>query len=461
MNASIHPFPEHQQPPSGTPGSEGLGEARPHPIYTKREAVKAGLCTKDMFDRVAPYVDQTFHYYAGSGTPRAQWTPRPVSRQGLANPHIREAEGVLDDRLAKEVDPRLDALDQQVEAIKLLLDERREYPSDVSTVESEKRLSAADATALHGRHGDKVDRDRAEGAHHHNRPPGWVRRAGQWAPFGEAAGLMTFGSYVMNVDWLRPWDDPLGFTFALVIVLVLTGLQAWTVHHAATAHNQMREAEFEGQNHVAEDRRRARNLYGAAAGVLALGITGAMVERGLTAASGLEPADTVLIVVLALLTGLGLPVLAFFATAFDGSKVSREMHGLAEDLDADRQDVADLDASIEEEFTSAETVVAALVEDTLPSITQEVQRTAEAARDDLLFLHLQIGVDATIPPAEGVSIDQTEDRLVGRISSGVPGADEVNLEPTWDRMARLHQTRERLRELRGQFDALPAHPWQH
>ena len=138
-------------------------------------------------------------------------------------------------------------------------------------------------------------------------------------------------------------------------MLVLTCcLQAWKVHHAALAHNQLREAEFEGQNHMADDRRRGRNLYGTAAGILAVGITGVTVKRELTAASGLSPADTIPIVVLAVLTGLGLTVLAFFDTVFDGNRgVPREKDGLTENLDADQRDVADLDASIEEEFPGA------------------------------------------------------------------------------------------------------------
>ena len=124
-----------------------------------------------------------------------------VMRQGLANPHIRAAESTLKSRLAEDVDSFLNASDRLFEAIwwlretaSLLLDEMRRR---------------AVAAALHG---DKIGRDRA--THHHDLELRWVCRAGLWAPFGEAATLlMTFGR-LMNVDRLRPWLDPRGFTFA-------------------------------------------------------------------------------------------------------------------------------------------------------------------------------------------------------------------------------------------------------
>ena len=70
---------------------------------------------------------------------------------------------------------------------------------------------------------------------------------------------------------------------------------------------------------------------------IALGITAALIERGLDALGHAQTAVAVVMIMLAVTTGLLMPTLAFLGKALDGSKVSRERDALTDDLDEDRE----------------------------------------------------------------------------------------------------------------------------
>ena len=226
-------------------------------------------------------------------------------------------------------------------------------------------------------------------------------------------------------------------------------------------HNHAREEKHEGHSTEAETARARSIQWGVAATTTAVVITSALIERVLTVSSGMDTTTTALIIALAVATGLGLPALAYWSKAIDGSKVSRERDGLADDLDEDLDEDLALRAAIQQQFDEAETVDERIVNDTLPDIHREVARTAEAARSDYQFLYIQLGLQETIPPAEGVTIDRTDDTLTGAISSGVPHADTVDLGPTWRRLSRLSALRSELTQLRSRSARVPAHPWKH
>lgn len=460
MSADIYPFPD---PVRRGPGSDsGSPQDRPRPCYTLREAVKAGLADKAMYNRVEPFVTQTFLDYAGTGTPRKLWKPRPLVCQTLARPFIAAAEQQLDEQLAARVDPDLDSLAALNETVKAWVDQLEGYPSDIASTESNIRYSGSAAVERAEQNSQKIEQDRGEGAHHHDRTPAWLRAVGRVAPFGEALGLTVFGAYTLNVDVLRPLLDLAGWTFVIVMVLVLTILQAVTVDHAAASHNHAREEKHEGHSAEAETARARSIAWGAAAATTAVVITGAMIQRVISVSSGMDATTTALVIALAMATGLGMPALAYWAKAVDGSKVSRERDGLADDLDEDLDEDLALRAAIQQQFDEAETIDERIVNDTLPDIHREVTRTAEAARSDYQFLHMQLGLEEKIPPPQGVTIDRTDNNtLTGAISSGVPHADTVDLGPTWRRLARLKTLRSELEVLRGRFVKVPEHPWKH
>ena len=252
-----------------------------------------------------------------------------------------------------------------------------------------------------------------------------------------------------------------GWTFAVVLVVGICLILAWAIHHAAEAHNHAREQQADRQSHEAEKSRRNRLVYGIIAVVAAGGITFGMIERGLTALAGGSLIVTVVMIALAAITGLLLPVLTYWGEALDGSKVSRERDAMVEDLDDDLDDHADLSAEIEELFAKSEALDEIIVTDKLPRIRDEVQSEVNGAREDHLFLLVQLGLDAELPPPAAMKVEPGVSGPIGTISTGIPGASAVDMQPVWDRMARLQSLRQEGQMLRERRDALPPHPWNH
>ncbi|CAM3680650.1 hypothetical protein NOMA109596_06850 [Nocardioides marinus] len=460
--AEVFPFPEG-------PGQKGNGNGcaprrnrRPRSRYTKSEALRAGLCEdKAQYDRVEPVVDMTISHYHPTGLPQSEWYPRPIAATTLAKPFIQGGESILRLGLETEVDPALDEIAENNETIKNDLDQLARFPSDIATPEGNKRYGGHDAVEHVEDSTERIEDDRANGQRHHDRVPKALRLIAKWAPWAEAFGFFVFAAYFLNVPILQPWLDWMGWTFAVVLVVGICLILAWSIHHAAEAHNHGREQQAERQPHEAEKSRRNRLVYGIIAIVAAGGITFGMIERGLTALAGGSLIVTVVMIALAAITGLLLPVLTYWGKALDGSKVSRERDAMVEDLDDDLDEHVDLSAEIEELFAKSEALDEIVVTDKLPRIRDEVQSQVNGAREDYLFLLVQLGLDAELPPPASMKVEPGVSGPIGTISTGIPGASAVDMQPVWDRMARLQGLRQEGEELRARRDALPPHPWDH
>ena len=103
---------------------------------------------------------------------------------------------------------------------------------------------------LVGQHDDTIERDGADGKHHH-RVPALFQRLATWAPGLEAVGFLTFVTYYLNVPLFEPWQDWLGWSFAVVVVVVIILGQTWLVRHAGRSHNHAREDDVDGHRHEA------------------------------------------------------------------------------------------------------------------------------------------------------------------------------------------------------------------
>ena len=266
----------------------------------------------------------------------------------------------------------------------------------------------------------------------------------------------------MDVPLLAPWEDWLSFTLALTIVVVVTWGQSRLVHEAAKCHNQAREARANGNRHEAEAGFTTRNWYLLGAGVVAASITAALILRG-TASVGVGSGSTLIVLIsLAVVTGILMPTLAYFADALDGSKISRERDSLAGDLEADHSEQDSLkeegQAQLDLAAGAATTVLAAEI----PNICTELQASLDEVHGIYNFVRTQIGPLAAAPPKPvRRAVQEVDGAFIGELSTGIPGARAVDLLPVFDRLKRLQGLEARRGALQSRLDAIPPHPWAH
>ncbi|MEV5966181.1 hypothetical protein AB0L70_30715 [Kribbella sp. NPDC051952] len=445
MTSQVIPLPDN--------GAENL--RGPH--YTRREAVRAGLCTRAEYRIASAYYEYVVRHHQAVGTPRTEWEPQAVVGHQLSAPYERDARELLFLRLKNQADPALDAIDRLCDDVETTIDAARKLPGDISTPETNKVYSGRTAADRVDWLTDRVESDRAEGHRHHDRAPAWLRLIAHVAPWAEALGFLAFLTYYLNVPIATPWRDWMGWTFSLILVVYIMLGQTWLVDHAARAHNHAREAQADGQKHHAEASRRQRLWYLLVTGTVAVGITTALIERGLDALGRAETAVTVVMVMLAVTTGLLMPTLAFLGKALDGSKVSRERDALSEDLDEDREQYDELVEEAEADLATARSLDRELVEKIVPAILRDAQDVVDDARAPYNFLRLQIG--GLSNRVENTSAVEVANRPP--IHSGIPGAEPVSLQPVIDRDSRLTALRARLGELTLRLRHLPPHPWDH
>ncbi|MFI7068253.1 hypothetical protein ACIBL3_45220 [Kribbella sp. NPDC050124] len=430
------------------------------PQYTRREAVRADLCTKAEYVIAATYYDYVIRNHQASGTPRNEWEPQDVVGRQLSAPYGRDAQDLIVVRLKNQADPALDAIDRLCDDVQTTIDAVSKLPGDLSTPETNKVYSGWTAVERVDWLTDRVESDRAEGHRHHDRAPAWLRLISHVAPWAEALGFLAFLTYYLNVPILSPWRDWMGWTFSLILVVYIMLGQTWLVDHAARAHNHAREALADGQKHHAEVSKRQRLWYLVVTATVAVGITTALIERGLDTLGQAESAVTVVMVMLAVTTGLLMPTLAFLGKALDGSKVSRERDALSDDLDADREQYDELVEQAEADLATARSLDRELVEKVIPAVLGDAQKVLDQARAPYDFLRLQIGGLSNRPERRSIDVaDGTRARTP--LHNGIPGAEPVSLQVVIDRENRLAALRARLAELTLRLQKVPPHPWDH
>ena len=307
----------------------------------------------------------------------------------------------------------------------------------------------------------KIERDGAAGKHHHRRGSALLQRLATWAPWVEAVGFLTFVTYYLNVPLLQPWQDWLGWSFAVTVVVVIIVGQTWLVRHAARSHNHAREARADGNRHEAERGFTRRNWYIALTAVTAVAITSGMIWRGIAALGDASIGTTALMIFVAAVTGLLLPTLAYLGIALDGSKVSRERDSLAADLDDD------LDAYLET-ISDSRRDLAERRRDRRHAQGQDVpgylQHDPGGGRRRLRALrhrppsHRRLVGRPAVQDTKTISVD-AEGNIRGYIGTSIPGTRNVNLDPLFDRWHRLDKIEGQRASLLDRVDALPPHPW--
>jgi len=187
-----------------------------------------------------------------------------------------------------------------------------------------------------------------------------------------------------------------------------------------------------------------------------------MVLRGLAAIGKAGVPTTAVMVLLAVVTGILLPTLAYLAVALDGSRRSRERDRLARDLDDDFQQQSDRKDGARANVDLVLGIDAVLRQKVVPEICLDVQTTIDAVHPIFNFGRIQIGGLRADPPEKvGMTITKDDDGNVFKasISTGIPGARSVDLRPLLNRTARLAGLVAEAEALVTRLDAVPAHPW--
>lgn len=222
------------------------------PTHTQREAVSLGLVTKQTYQRTTTWARTVVEHHAILGTPRSEYEPNATHTEQLVGPHIGAGDAKLEKRLAADVDPLLDRAQAANEEAKSLIAAAEQQPYPITTSESGIRYTGADAVAVVHQSDADIQADFERGLSLHNRSHPVLVQVGRWAPWAETVGFLAFVTNYVNVPLLRPWEDFLGWSFAMIVVVgVLLG-QTWLIRHAGQSHNQAREASADNNRHAAE-----------------------------------------------------------------------------------------------------------------------------------------------------------------------------------------------------------------
>ena len=445
--------------PDVTIGHTGPGEHW-EPALTPREAGILGI-PRNEYEQAALFARTAVEEHQRLRTPRERWEPTPIVNDKLAAPFIADGEQELTSRLGKETDPALDRVQGLVENVKANVDGIVEDTRPISTLESGTNYSVPEAVELVGQHDETIKRDGADGKHHHQRVPMLFQRLATWAPWLEAVGFLTFVTYYLNVPLFEPWQDWLGWSFAVVVVVVIILGQTWLVRHAGKSHNHAREIYLNGHRIEGEREFTTRNQYLAGTSVTAVAITGGMIWRGTAALGNASIGTTALMIFVAAVTGLLLPTLAYLGIALDGSTVSRERDSLVAELDDDLDDYLEAIGDSRRDLADVAETGDTLKNKTYPDICHATQEVVDGVYGFYGTVRLLVGGLKADPPTRTTKTTDvdTAGNTTGYIGTSIPGTGTVNLDPLFDRQLRLDEIEAQQASLLNRIDTLPPHPW--
>lgn len=438
----------------------GRATRRWEPAFTRGEATKLEL-PKSQYDQAAIIARRVVEEHQILGTARDQWEPTPNLNDVLAAPFIADGEQELTSRLKREADPALDMAHGLMEDVMADLYNITEHTPPITAPESGINYSTAAAADRVGEHDEKIDWDALAGRDYHHRAPVLLKRLATWTPWLEAAGFLTFVTYYLNVPLIEPWQDWLGWSFAVVVVAVIILGQTLLVRHASKSHNQAREDQVEGRHHETDRGIKKRNWYLGLTGVTVLAVAGGMIWRGIAALGHTDLGTTVVMIFAAALTGLLLPTVAYLGFALDGSTVSRERDDLAAQLDEDLDDYLATISDSRRDLAAVAEIGDRLKTKAFPDICRATQEAVDAVYEFHAAVRMLIGDLKADPPVKTTKTIRVDPAgtISGYIGTSIPGAGTVNLGPLFDRQVRLAKIEAQRASLVNSIDALPPHPW--
>ena len=423
------------------------------PTFTYTEAVKHKLIDKKGYTQTLRLWELAVTQGCGNGV-----EPTAAVLQKLVANYSPEVQEQIEAQSKHRIDPPLKTAEKQVNQIRENRQALQDEPPKVTSPESGIQYTEQQATDLVHELDAAIHNDKLNGKRHHKRVDEKVRWLAKFLPYLEALGLALFVAIALNVNFLDPLDNLMGWTLAGVLVFVVLFVQPRYVNRSAEAYNHYREAVADQQSFPAEAAAKQTWTNGAIAAGFATFITGALVERFLAVNAVTDNLVVGLMISLCILAGYGMPVGAWLAIAWDGSSKSRERDHLASHLDESlardtgiRNGIAHLDEDIQ-----ALTVL--ITEHHVPAILNHADDILDNARRDYAFLRIQLGDLPAAPDYDTINtlakIDDT-----WKIHSRIPRTDPIHLKALEQRRRRLDAINaKRISEL-AIVNALPRHPW--
>lgn len=424
---------------------------RPAPTFTLSEALRYKLSDKDTYKVTLPLWQLAVAHGSGNGVePPSTVTNRLV---GHYSPAVREQ---LEKITKRRVDPTLNNIEGRINQITTNRQALQERDPKITSPETGIQYPERAAVVRVRELDEKINADENDGLRHHRRVARWVRIAGRIMPYLEAVGLALFAATALNVDFFDPFDNPFGWSLAVVIVVVVLYAQPRFVHASAEAWNHRREANADRQSGAAEQATKRVTTNTLIAAAFALFVTGALVERFVSVNFSSDPAIISLMIGLSVLAGIGMPALAWIATAWDGSSQSRERDHLAAELDHGLDEDTGLRAAANLLHEQNQADTATLTEHTIPAIIREADTALDPARHAYAFLRIQLGGLPDAPPYNRCDVPATDPWV---LDSTIPGAELIKLTAIADRIKRLNAMTAKQDNEINIINNHPTHPW--
>lgn len=449
--------------PGGSPAPDSTAKPT-QPMMTPREAKLLGFDNAE-FQEARQYWRMTIDFHAERGTPRGQWTPPALVGAAMTNDAVLAASDDMAACLAGEVDPQLDEAQDDFEAageIVATLHENLERGEPIATPDSGTSYTVYEAVEQTQVLDTKIENDESQGRTHHRRAPGWLKAIAPWLPIVEFVGFSAFVMVWLNVPLFEPWLDWGGWILSVAIVAAVILGQTWLIHHAGTSHNEGREDMAENNREEGERLLKRRTQFLVAAGLtVTAAITIGMLLRGIMTLGSASVATIVFMAFIAVVAGYIMPALSYLAIALDGSKRSRERDHLASVLDrrlgVHNADVAEGQQALARVFDTQRRVLMS----SLPYIVTSTQAVLDESYRMSTLTWTMIGhLDGQAPQKVQPDIELGGDSGGrGTIRTSIFGADTVDLQPLFDRGARLSELVREGRALAGHLEQLEHHPW--
>lgn len=431
------------------------------PGLTNGEAKHAGLSPKEHRTARADAALERRHRTKPGTADGPNALPIHIE-QVIANA-VDAARALIQGRSEKEIDPKLAKTAQLLTMATTAIDFANTLPGQHTTSESRTNHTGQNAV----RHVERSDEYIAEDNDHSitvHRRHRTLAIWGRIAPWIDLVGLVAFAAVVLDVDLLDPFKDFLGWLLGVAIPVAVVLSSAFVAVIAGRAHNAGREARAKGHAHRAEEEFGARNRWLVVLAVFALVLAAALVARTRTALAGLDDASAQLAVVvltaLAIAAGIGLLGIAYLGVALDGSRISRERDDLAGKLTkengAQQAALQTATRALDQVEVLGEQI---RLRDAL-AIAEDAQTLLLQGRRRHELMRLETGdVTAAPSPMPHRVLQEVDGEWRAELSTGIPGASTVSLQPLIDRLVRLQALQSRAAVLRAQLDTVHAHPW--